>query len=149
MILASTMSSEGSDNNSVRSPRSETSPIAFSVVQVREFERIIGDHPDVSDCGPPLSIGWRYYENETVPLDRYEQQRSRSFKDLQPLDGETRKNILRYGVGVSPGEIRETIEEVNRVKKQRDQTRKRSKFGNRVEAIFLSTFRRKTTNQEC
>jgi hypothetical protein len=118
------------------------SSITFGVVQVREFERIAGDHPDVSDLGPPLAIGWGFSDYAAVPLDRYERQRPRSSKCLQPLNAITRKNILQYGFGVTPGEIKETIREVNRVKKQRDQTNKRSKFNKRVGSVLQSMSRR-------
>jgi hypothetical protein len=130
-------------DSSLESIRSDSS-ITFSVVQVREFERIAGDHPDASDLGPPLAIGWGFSEHAAVSLDRrYECQRSRSSKYLQQLNAETRKTILQHGCSVSPGEIKETIRELNRVKKQRDQMNKRSKFDERVGAVLQSSMSRR------
>ena len=127
-------------DNSVRSEHSTISSVSFQSVQIREYERIAGDHPDVTDHlkGPPLSIGWRHGEIVSIPIDSYEsirqQQRgsssssSSSFgvvqQHLEPIKGEMRKNILQYGFNVTQDEIEETMKEVKRIKEQRERTLK-------------------------
>ena len=62
---------------SIRSQVSNASSVGFGNVEIREFERICGDHPDVHDAhkGPPLAIGWRYYDCEAVPVEFFEETR--------------------------------------------------------------------------
>jgi hypothetical protein len=50
----------------IRFPRVE-----FDSVEIREYERIIGDHPWCS-YGPPISIGWRHRFLAKYSLDEYE-----------------------------------------------------------------------------
>ena len=66
-------------DNSIRSEHSTTSVVSFQSVQIREYERIAGDHPDVTDHlkGPPLSIGWRHSEIVSIPIDSYESTRQK------------------------------------------------------------------------
>ena len=107
--------SERSDMSTV-SANEERRKVQFSVVQVREYERIIGDHPDVS-VGPPLSLGWQYEETKPKPLDDYEQ--SRISKGDYHLSSFIRKDILVYRFGISEEEIRDVEKEVIRTKIQR------------------------------
>ena len=44
---------------------------------VREYNRTVGDHPDVSDDGPPLTITWDYIQLPNVPVQYYEAKKKR------------------------------------------------------------------------
>lgn len=52
--------------------------VSFSNVQVRTYELIVGDNPD---CSFPLSLGWRYQEEDTLDVDSFEQQRHERQED--------------------------------------------------------------------
>ena len=55
-----------SSSSSDKKRRKKKKVVTFDCIQVREYERIVGDNPSVSDySGPPLSIGWRYIEYST------------------------------------------------------------------------------------
>jgi hypothetical protein len=43
--------------------------LSFGNIQVREYGRVINDDPDVS-IG--LALGWKYYQEEAIPVDHYE-----------------------------------------------------------------------------
>ena len=53
-----------------RSPSISAKEVSFSLVEIREYEQVIGDH----DCfsGVPLSLGWAYAEALTQDVDVYE-----------------------------------------------------------------------------
>eukprot|EP00980_Cylindrotheca_fusiformis_P012946 scaffold3236_cov66-Cylindrotheca_fusiformis.AAC.12 len=128
-----------------RSATSDLSSVCFSDVHVREYERIAGDHPDVSDPhrGPPLSLGWKYCECEVMPLDSFEEKRQpRRNQVLEPMNGEMRKNILRYGFQVSENECNLTMKEAKRSKKQREKTNSKGKYGDRIDRMLLAVTRK-------
>lgn len=127
-----------------RSATSEFSSVGFSEVRIREYERVAGDHPDVSDPhrGPPLSIGWRYCECEAIPIESYEKQRRRSSRAMEPMNGEMRKNILQFGFQVPASECQQTMKEASRSKKQRQKTNNQSKYGERLEMMILAVKRK-------
>jgi len=127
------------------SDRSTASSVDFGTVEVREYERVAGDHPDVHDPhrGPPLAIGWRFQENEAIALDYFEEsRRHRRSSSFEPMNGEMRKNILKYGFQVPESEIQANMKESIRYKKLREKTNKQSKFGARVEGLILSVARK-------
>ena len=149
---------------SVRSESSCQSTVSFGEIQIREFERIVGDHPDVSDRGPPLAIGWAYYQHDAVPLDEYEcqlyspkreQRRQKRSSDdrspsrrrisnnlMVPLNGATRRIILQHGFNVPIQEILDMERQVEETKKQRVQTAKQSKLSERVQLAVESAGRK-------
>ena len=132
-----------SDDNS---EASQESCVSFGTVQVREYERIVGDHPCVSDEGPPLSLGWGYYDDGIeTPIDDFEMTHGPypyKQRGFQPLNGEARRIILQTFFDVSRSEIREAQKEVARTKKQRNESlQSRGKYGCRIQGVFQSAAR--------
>jgi hypothetical protein len=128
-----------------QSATSECSLVGFSDVKVRQYERVAGDHPDVTDPhrGPPLSIGWRYCECEAVSVESYEKLRRISRSSvLEPINGQMRKNILQYGFQVPESECHQTMKDVSRSKKLREKTNKQSKYGERLEMVMFAVTRK-------
>ena len=157
----STTSSEQSEDPSKVSNNAATTTkdtvVNFGSVQIREFDRIVGDHPDVG-LGPPLSIGWKYLEKEAVDLDTYEQQKQNEqdqkiqdaknrggwapLPGLRKLSSGKRRDILRIDFDISQLEIEKAEAEVEKTKKQREQTNKQKKVFMRTEEIFQSAQRK-------
>jgi hypothetical protein len=102
---------------------SDEGRVSFGSIQVREYERIIGDHPQTK-VGVPLSLGWGYYERDSVPIDKYESERV-SKKTLR-MSSITRKNILHNVYGIPEGELRAAEKEV-RIINARNQKHAREK----------------------
>jgi len=50
---------------------STTRVVQFKNVSVREYNRIVGDHPDCK-FGPPMALGWGHVELEPIDIDEYE-----------------------------------------------------------------------------
>lgn len=140
-MTPSVRASDASDRSAV----STASSVDFGTVEVREYERVAGDHPEVHDPhrGPPLAIGWRFHENAAMTLDSFEESRrfARS-PTFVPMNGEMRKNILKHGFQVPESEIKANMKESMKYKKLREKTNKQSKFGERMEGLILSVTRK-------
>jgi hypothetical protein len=117
----------------------ERRKVRFSHVEVREFDRVVGDHPDVR-VGPPIALGWEHEDLEPVPLNEYE--RSRISKGVYRLTSITRKNLLINVYGIPEEEIREAEREVQRIRDQRTNTSKQSKPSVKAEAFAQSAKRK-------
>jgi len=131
--------------------RRETS-VKFQTVQIRSYDRIVGDHPDVRQGGPPLSIGWDYLEMENISIDDYEvkkkQETSNTVNDgikfgcVRRLTSGMRKDILVHHLDVSTEDIQAAEAEVERIKKQREQTNKQHKIVTKMEESLQSAKRK-------
>ena len=76
--------------------------VTFSCVQIREYSRILGDHP-CCPSGPPLALGWVAEREDSFVLDEYERKRDpvrRSHEDFR-LGCQDRREILENLV-ISP-----------------------------------------------
>ena len=95
---------------------------SFSCVDIREHERIAGDNPCVSK-GVPLSIGWGFYQHDSISLDTYETNKGPPRDKIEMMvPEEVRKQMLIQEFKVSLNEINAAIKSVNIAKKQRRQT---------------------------
>jgi hypothetical protein len=117
--------------------------ISFGSIQVREYELVLGDNPDVK-VGPPISLGWSFVEHEQEPLDEYETRRNanRIRRPNLRMSSITRKNLLRNVFGVSEEEIAATEKEIQRIQKRRASSAKQSDTAGKVETALQSTRRR-------
>lgn len=111
--------------------------VSFGAIQVREYERMVGDHPDTR-IGVPLTIGWGFVEHDTISIDKYES--ARSSKGNLRMSSITRKNILHNVFGIPEEEIRSAEKEVQKIKKARERSNKQSKLGAKSESA-LNGFR--------
>lgn len=95
---------------------------SFSSVNVREYERVAGDHPAVTR-GVPLAIGWGYRQYGSVDLEEFEQMRgpprNKSEMRVPPV---LREEILRDEHGVPDHELAESLRAVSLAKRQRERT---------------------------
>jgi hypothetical protein len=114
------------------SSSSKTSRVSFSYIEVREYERIVGDHPETK-VGPPIAIGWGYVEKEVSCLDDFEDDRAKTRKGIRKLTSITRKNILKNEFQVSEEEIRSAEKEVQKIVESRSRTNRQGKVGEAVE----------------
>lgn len=109
------------------------SVVTFGPVHVREYERIVGDHPDTK-IGVPLSIGWAYYDRDTpVTIEKYEADRIR--KGNLRMSSITRKNLLHNVFGIPEEELRAAEKEVQKIKKLRVQSAKQTNASAKAESV--------------
>lgn len=104
-------------------PLSRSSRVKFSVLEIRSYERILGDNPSCSS-GPSVGIGWRYdVESFTMGVDRYERGRM-PYRLEGPdiiLSREEREELLA-DMGYNRGQIADAVRANVRSKNQRRQT---------------------------
>jgi len=97
--------------------------VSFANVNIREYERILGDNPSVTS-GPPLGIGWRHTtEPLVVNINDYEDGKGlprASSEYLVPRA--VRESLIRDHAGVSRREIATVVRTVNKEKAQRRKT---------------------------
>mmetsp|Transcript_23607 Transcript_23607/g.26920 ORF Transcript_23607/g.26920 Transcript_23607/m.26920 type:complete len:537 (+) Transcript_23607:212-1822(+) len=105
----------------VRQRRS--SIVSFSTIEIRQYERILGDNPSCS-CGPSISIGWEYDETSTSiqPIDDYEFRRGNRFDDTEMVLSRHERELLLFDLGYSKKEVVEAIRLNLKLKKRRRQT---------------------------
>lgn len=137
--LTDTEISDASDVASMASTDATRRGVKFGSIQIREYNRIVGDHPDVR-VGPPLAIGWDYHEFEAQPLDEYEANRP-SKRVFLRLTSITRKNLLINNFGIPEEEVRSAEKEIQRIRKLREKTNKQGKASDKIESAFLGAKR--------
>lgn len=119
-IINSMVISKGAHRPAVVSCTNEKA-LRFGNVSIREYPVIVGDNPG-GISGPPLSIGWEYYDEMTVDLISYEEQRPprrQGREMLVPVD--VRFQRLRTA-GYSRSEIVALTKPVNVARTQRRRT---------------------------
>ena len=100
--------------------------VSFVSVDVREYDRTIGDNPSCRS-GPPLSLDWSYSKKYEQPkaLDEYELEREP--ERVQHIDGllvnnYRRRNLLSFNRGHSEGEMKSARQETKKLQRQRSMT---------------------------
>jgi hypothetical protein len=94
--------------------------VSFGMVEVREYERILGDHPSCSE-GLAIGIDWQYLPSKTYRVDDWEAIRDSSRKGCLTLDKQTREKIL-VELGYEERHFAQALRESNKIKHQRRQT---------------------------
>ncbi len=120
------------DNERTSSMKIKAKSVSFKTIEVREYERILGDHPDTT-FGPPIAIGWGFIEHDAVDLDDYESQRKKS--GIKVLLAHTRRRILRDVYEYSEKDLRKAELDVSRIFYQRSQTKSLGKFEESCEEL--------------
>jgi len=111
---SSRQSSSGRSSRSIKNVR-------FYAVEIREYDRTVGDHPSCSS-GPPISIGWNYRESLKVNVNKYESIRgTRRVQGEMTLSRRERERLLDEW-GFPSHIIAEGVRSALKVKHQRKQT---------------------------
>lgn len=121
LIYGRPRNANGSSQHSGDSSSGRLRKVRFRHVQVREFERIIGDNPSCSS-GAPVALGWAHSRDRTMRLDDYESVRPsrRSQLDLILTRQDREELLLEWGSTFQ--QIIDAIRSNIRVKNQRRRT---------------------------
>mmetsp|Transcript_3224 Transcript_3224/g.5063 ORF Transcript_3224/g.5063 Transcript_3224/m.5063 type:complete len:328 (-) Transcript_3224:384-1367(-) len=97
--------------------------VTFGVVNIREYDLTLGDHPDCT-FGPPMSLDWDYEEVFESSVEYYETNREPRRKPHQMIQNYfRRKNILMACAGFSEKDLKKATREVERAKFKRNLTK--------------------------
>jgi len=96
--------------------------VSFDKVEIRCYERTIGDHPSCSS-GPSVSIGWTYEDStNTYEVDDYEIQRPERKKEYELILTRQEREDLLKNLGYNRFVIAESVRGIIKVKNNRRQT---------------------------
>mmetsp|Transcript_24443 Transcript_24443/g.37723 ORF Transcript_24443/g.37723 Transcript_24443/m.37723 type:complete len:202 (-) Transcript_24443:226-831(-) len=126
--------------------------VSFDFVQVREYERSLGDSPCVSTGGPPIGIGWTFVEGSKIPCKDFENCRDgkRKRDNALILGRREREELLRYA-GFSRREMDTATRVASRIMHQRQESNLKKKdneyelgkllkaFGKNAKRLFTNT----------
>jgi hypothetical protein len=138
--MLKSLSSSAVDDSTISRDSVSKKAVSFGVIQVREYNRVVGDNPAVR-VGPPMSIGWEFVQRKAVPLDVYEKRKRPRTSNLR-MGNFTRKSILREAFGVSWEEIRTAETIVRKIQRQRCRTKQRGKTATAIECAVESAKRK-------
>jgi len=109
--------------------------VSFGPIHVREFERIVGDHPDCK-VGVPLAIGWAFYERKPVSIEEHENDRFLKGKNNMRMTSITRKNILQNVFGIPEEELRSAEKENQKIRQQRETSSKQATAATKTQSAI-------------
>jgi len=100
--------------------------VSFVSVDVREYDRTIGDNPSCRS-GPPLSLDWSYSKKYEQPkaLDEYEKEREPDrvhHLNRLHVNKYRRRNLLSFHWGHSEEEMKSARQETKKLQRQRSLT---------------------------
>ena len=112
--------------------------LTWGTIQIREYNRIVGDHPDTF-VGPPLTFDWEYSEQEPLDITLYEESRAPK-KTYLRLSSITRKNLLKNKFDIDERTIAASEKEVQRIRKRREATVKQVQRTTSLKKAVKRTF---------
>lgn len=133
-ILKNSLETRGEQKDESR----EQYTVIFDKIEIREYERIVGDNPSCSR-GPPISIGWEYLLGYQYPLNDYEQlirPPRRSKKEFH-LAADKRTHLLVNEWECSEDDIRKARREATYIQYCRAKTSFSGSRAAAKEAAFL------------
>jgi hypothetical protein len=92
--------------------------VSFHQVEIREYNRIVGDNPAVT-AGPAVSMAWKHHSKASFSLDQFEESRPprRSAGEFQ-MPANIRTSLLTKN-GASQRDLQRSQSEILRIKRHR------------------------------
>ena len=104
-----------------KTEKKEKKSVSWDTFEIYSHEIILGDNPAVSS-GPPVSIDWEAFDQQTLSIDDYEKHRANPrVRNEMILPRMVREDLLR-NAGYSRGELKEVSEEIAVIRRQRSRS---------------------------
>jgi len=95
--------------------------VAFSVVQIREYERTVGDNPSCT-AGPPISLGWEYRQTPDEPIAVHANRSTKRSKREFHLAASTRTYLLQNEWEIPETDLRKARREATYIQYCREKS---------------------------
>lgn len=95
--------------------------VSFHKIEIREYERTLGDHPSVSS-GPPISLDWKVSAEHSFCVEEYEKGKTPRTRAEMIIPKSVRELMLKEHWDVSRNEMNAVTREVNLTKRNRRAT---------------------------
>lgn len=120
--ISSTLKSCLSSNNLAGS-NSMKRNVSFHKIEIREYERTLGDNPCVRS-GPPIQLGWQHDGTKVVDFLEYEEHREVNRRSMPQmvLSNARRTEILREECGITTAQMQQAMRDINIIKRRRKAT---------------------------
>jgi hypothetical protein len=131
VVSSSTLDAAAATTISSKRPRNR---VTFHLVHVREYDRVVGDHPEVK-VGPPIALGWNYVTQSPVMVEAYDIERelnsnsshgSSAAGKPDRLTSIARKNML-FEYGYTETDFRRAEQDGKIIQEQRSMTKAEGK----------------------
>jgi len=107
---------------------SETKGVSWGTIEIKTHKVVLGDNPSVS-VGPPIGIGWEVVGTQSLPLDEYEEHRpERRNSGTLRMPRRERERLLMEDYGYARSDLKEAMEQVNKIKQLRISSAKKSSW---------------------
>eukprot|EP00588_Corethron_pennatum_P008380 CAMPEP_0194291066 /NCGR_PEP_ID=MMETSP0169-20130528/42651_1 /TAXON_ID=218684 /ORGANISM="Corethron pennatum, Strain L29A3" /LENGTH=374 /DNA_ID=CAMNT_0039038837 /DNA_START=16 /DNA_END=1140 /DNA_ORIENTATION=- len=117
----SCQSDSQSVDNSVSFTPTDRLSVSFHTLEIREYERALGDNPSCSR-GPSMTIGWRYSEPCLQSVDDYEEKRLPRRETFQMVLPQPVREEMLLNSGHTRSQIMTAVKGNNITKGQRQKT---------------------------
>jgi hypothetical protein len=137
--VSSRVSSRMGGNNMRRT----SSQVSFKNVEVREYDRTLGDNPSCMS-GPPIQLDWSYSKESEICMEEYEKTKSmrrRRNRNVIRMGKAKRLDLLQNHLGYSQEEISAATKAKKDIQRARSMTNLTSSFW-RVEDVAQSASRK-------
>jgi hypothetical protein len=133
VVSSSSLDAAAATSISSKRPRNSSKKVVtFHLVYVREYDRVVGDHPEVK-VGPPVALGWNYVTQSPVMVEAYDIERELNSSSHGSAAGKpdrltsiARKNML-FEYGYTETDFRKAEQDVKIIQEQRSMTKKEGK----------------------
>jgi len=102
---------------SLKGLRKSNSQVSFQSVNIREYDRTLGDNPSCTS-GPPISLDWSYSEKGEIAINEFESSKSRGRYSTR-VSKVQRENMLKFGLGIADEEIIAAKKDKKRIQRNR------------------------------
>ena len=102
-------------------PKRKRPPLRFGTVQVRTFERILGDNPSTTS-GAPIGIGWKFTQYRPQPLHEYETRRGPTRPSQHLVLNRDAREFMLVSLGYSKKDIAAAVRANLKCRNNRRQT---------------------------
>jgi hypothetical protein len=116
--------------------------VSFHKIEIREYQRTLGDNPSVSS-GPPMALDWKYNPHHHVlDVDDYEKNKTSRSKIELVMPKSIREDILKQDWDVSRSEMQAMAKEINITKRGRRATAMNSDAAEKRTEVIRSASRK-------